>query len=150
METEKIIDMIEKIARENYLWGTNSEIYEQDDEAYVVLEAENHTTIRVWFDLIACENCENDMEILEYLLDEMKGKLFRFNADNEFNELWSTEFGKRNKLSPTEFMKMLKDDEQEFKGIGVELERQYFKIRDALDLAYIYIQQQRQKEILGG
>lgn len=137
MGTEKIIEMIETIASENYMLGRNSEFYEQGNEIFAIFEEENHATIRIGFDLDLMEDL-NSVEILSYVLDTIICKLREFNADEEFNELWSTEFGEHNRFSPSEFLEMLKADEEQFHQKADILEQQYNGIRTALQWVEFY------------
>lgn len=137
METEKIIEMIKTIASENYMLGRNSEFYEQGNEIFARFEEENHATIGIWFDLDVMEEL-NSVEILSYVLDTIIHRLRQFDADEEFNELWSTDFGERNGYSPSEFIEMLKDDEEEFWNKAGILEQQYNEIRKALQWVEFY------------
>ena len=137
METEKIIEMITTIASENYMLHRNSEFFEQDNEIFAKFEEENHATIGIWFDIDVMEEL-NSVEILSYVLYTIVFNLRQFDADEEFNELWSTEFGVHNGYSPSEFMGMLKADEQQFKNKADILEQQYNEIRKALQWVEFY------------
>lgn len=137
METERIIEMIKTIASENYMLDRNSEFYEQENEIYASFEGENNSTIAIYFDLDLMEDL-NSVEILSYVLNTIIYKLREFNADEEFNNLWSTEFGENNGFSPTEFIEMLKDDEDQFWDIASILERQYKEVKKALQWVEFY------------
>ncbi len=137
METEKIIDMIEKIARENYMLGDNSELHEQENGIYAIFEEENHATIVIWFDLDVMEEL-NSVEILSYVLSTIIYRLRQFDAEEEFNELWSTDFGERNGYTAFEFVEMLKADEQQFHQKADILEKQYREVRTALQWVEFY------------
>ena len=137
METEKIIEMIKTIASENYMLGRNSEFYEQGKEIFAIFEEENHATIEIGFDLDLMEDL-NSVEILSYVLDTIICKLREFDAEEEFNALWSTEFGERNGYTAFEFVEMLKADEQQFHQKADILEQQYNEIRKALQWVEFY------------
>jgi hypothetical protein len=47
-----------------------------------------------------------------------------FDVDEEFEMLWSTEFGKHNGFSPREFIRILEEDEAYFKEQLNELQNQ--------------------------
>lgn len=137
METEKIIDMIETIASENYMLGDNSEFHEQGNDIYAIFEAENHATIVIWFDLDELEGA-NSVEILSHVLYTIIYRLRQFDAEEEFNELWSEEFGKHNGYTAFEFVEMLKADEQQFHEKADILEQQYNEIKKALQWVEFY------------
>lgn len=137
MDAENIIEMIKTIASENYMMGENSEFFEQDNQIYASFEEENHAMVSIWFDLDVMESM-NSVEILSYVLDTIIRRLKEFNADEEFNELWSTEFGEHNGYTPSEFIEMLKDDEDEFWNKAGILEQQYNEIRKALQWVEFY------------
>lgn len=137
METEKIIEMIETIASENYMLGNNSEFYEQDNEIYASFEEENHSMVRIWFDIDVLDEL-NSVEVLSYVLSTIIYRLRQFDAEEEFNELWSTDFGKHNGYTAFEFVEMLKADEQQFHQKADILEQQYNEIRKALQWVEFY------------
>ncbi|WP_171299799.1 hypothetical protein [Enterococcus cecorum] len=137
METEKIIEMITTIASENYMLGDNSEFLEQDNQILARFEGENHAMVSIWFDLDVMEEL-NSVEVLSYVLSTIIYRLRQFDADEEFNELWSTEFGEHNRFSPSEFIEMLKDDEEQFYDKAAILEQQYNEIRKALQWVEFY------------
>lgn len=137
METEKIIDMIKTIASENYMLGDNSELHEQENGIYAIFEEENHATIVIWFDLDVMEEL-NSVEILSYVLSTIIYRLRQFDAEEEFNELWSTDFGERNGYTAFEFVEMLKADEEQFHKKADILEQQYNVIRKALQWVEFY------------
>lgn len=137
METEKIIDMIEKIASENYMLGDNSELYEQGNGIYAIFEEENNATIVIWFDLDELDGA-NSVEILSHVLYTIIYRLRQFDAEEEFNALWSTDFGERNGYTAFEFVEMLKADEQQFHQKADILEQQYNEIRKALQWVEFY------------
>lgn len=137
METEKIIEMIEKIARENYMLGDNSDFYEQGNGIYAIFEEENHATVGIWFDIDEFEDA-NSVEILSHVLYIIIYRLRQFDAEEEFNELWSTDFGERNGYTAFEFVEMLKADEQQFHQKADILEQQYKEVRKALQWVEFY------------
>lgn len=137
METEKIIEMIKTIASENYMLGNNSEFFEQDNEIFARFEAENHATVGIWFDLDELEGA-NSVEVLSHILYTIIYRLKQFDAEEEFNELWSVDFGKHNGFSAFEFVEMLKADEEQFRNKADILEQQYNEISKALQWVEFY------------
>ena len=137
METEKIIEMIKTIASENYMLGDNSEFYEQGNMIYAMFKEENYTTIGIWFDLDELEEA-NSVEILSHVLYTIIYRLRQFDAEEEFNDIWSEEFGERNGYTAFEFVEMIKADEQQFHEKADILEQQYKEIRKALQWVEFY------------
>lgn len=137
METEKIIEMIKTIASENYMLGNNSEFCEQGNEIYAIFEEENHSTVVVWFDLDELEGA-NSVEILSHVLYVIMYRLRQFDAEEEFNDIWSEEFGENNGYTAFEFVEMLKADEQQFHEKADILGKQYNEIRKALQWVEFY------------
>lgn len=137
MDAENIIEMIKTIASENYMLGDNSEFFEQDNEIFARFEAENHATVGIWFDLDELEGADS-VEVLSHVLYTIIYRLRQFDAEEEFNELWSVDFGKHNDFSPFEFVEMLKADEDEFWNKAGILEQQYNEIRKALQWVEFY------------
>jgi hypothetical protein len=93
--------------------GKNCCISEQDDN-YFCIEAPNNADISVNIE-------ENDSiedivaRTIEYLLD--------FDADERFTELWSADFAKHNGFSPSQFLRMLQEDEASFRKLADNLEK---------------------------
>lgn len=137
METEKIIEMIKTIASENYMLGDNSEFCEQGNEIYAIFEEENHSTVTIWFDLDEFEGA-NSVEVLSNVLYTIIYRLRQFDAEEEFNVIWSEEFGKHNGYTVFEFVEMLKADEQQFKNKADILLQQYNEIGKALQWVEFY------------
>ena len=129
--------MIEKIASENYMLGDNSEFYKQGNEIFAIFEEENHATVGIWFDIDEFEGA-NSVEILSHVLYTIIYRLRQFDAEEEFNELWSTDFGERNGYTAFEFVEMLKADEQQFHQKADILEQQYKEVRKALQWVEFY------------
>lgn len=79
----------------------NSEVEFDENNRYITIEAPNHSTLPVDFEKEATVD-----EVRQSMVDVMDS----FDPDEEFDGLWSPEFGNHNKLSPSEFMKILKED----------------------------------------
>ena len=80
----------------------------------------------------------NSFEVLSHVLYTIIYRLRKFDAEEEFNELWSTDFGERNGYTAFEFVEMLKADEQQFHQKADILEQQYNEIRKALQWVEFY------------
>lgn len=88
------------------------------------MEAPNHTTINLNVPVM-----KSDEETIGNLKTEMIDRMSRFTADAEFDKLWSPEFAEHNGVTPSGFMKMLKEDETYFHAAGFQM---YMDTRPAL------------------
>jgi len=61
-------------------------------------------------------------ETIDDIISKTINTLETFDADNEFMELWNTDFAKRNQFKPSQFLKMLQEDEASFKELAGKLE----------------------------
>jgi len=96
-------------------WIDNSKGFciEETDEDYFVIEAPNNATWQIQF-----EKGDN----IDSIISKTIMQLEEFDADNEFMELWSVDFAKRNHFKPSQFLKMLQEDEASFKELAEKLE----------------------------
>ena len=83
-------------------------------EDYFVVKAPNNATWQIQFD--------KDDEIDDIISKTIK-QLEEFDADNEFMELWSKEFAEHNSFTPSQFIRILQEDEASFKGLARELRK---------------------------
>lgn len=123
--TEVSIDLIETIELVNEelsFNGNNSEVVHQEDEIISTIEAENHTTIEVVFNILDLKM--HTLNLKGYILAIYEKAIENFDVDEEFEMLWSTEFGKHNGFSPREFIRILEEDEAYFKEQLNELQNQ--------------------------
>lgn len=123
--TEVSIDLIETIEQVNEelsFNGNNSEVVHQDHEINSTIEAENHTTIEVVFNILDLKM--HTLNLKGYILGIYEKAIENFDVDEEFEMLWSTEFGKHNGFSPREFIRILEEDEAYFKEQLNELQNQ--------------------------
>ncbi|MCM5673021.1 hypothetical protein [Staphylococcus hominis] len=123
--TEVSIDLIETIELVNEelsFNGNNSEVVHQDHEIISTIEAENHTTIEVVFNILDLKM--HTLNLKGYILGVYEKAIENFDVDEEFEMLWSTEFGKHNGFSPREFIRILEEDEAYFKEQLNELQNQ--------------------------
>ena len=100
----------------------NTEVSLQNGNLYVTMEAPNHATISLNVPVM-----ESDEKTIMNLKAEMIDRMGRFDADEEFTELWSKEFAEHNGFTPSGFMKMLQDDEKHFHGAAVRIATDYSK-----------------------
>lgn len=123
--TEVSIDLIETIEQVNEelsFNGNNSEVVHQDHEIISTIEAENHTTIEVVFNILDLKM--HTLNLKGYILGIYEKAIENFDVDEEFEMLWSTEFGNHNGFSPREFIRILEEDEAYFKEQLNELQNQ--------------------------
>ena len=83
-------------------------------EDYFVVQAPNNATWQIQFD--------KDDEIDDIFSKTIK-QLKEFDADNEFMELWSVDFAEHNHFTPSQFIRMLQEDEASFKELARELRK---------------------------
>ena len=102
----------------------NGRVHLQDGRLSVTMEAPNHTTINLNVPVM-----KSDEETIGNLKTEMIDRMSRFTADAEFDKLWSPEFAEHNGVTPSGFMKMLKEDETYFHAAGFQM---YMDTRPAL------------------
>jgi hypothetical protein len=117
-----LIETIELVNEELSFNGNNSEVVHQDHEIISTIEAENHTTIEVVFNILDLKM--HTLNLKGYILGVYKKVIENFDVDEEFEMLWSTEFGKHNGFSPREFIRILEEDEAYFKEQLNELQNQ--------------------------
>jgi hypothetical protein len=86
-------------------------VVENDDE-YFIIEAPNNADQHIWFE----KNDDIDVIICKTITE-----LENFDADNRFAELWSVDFANHNHFTPSQFIKMLKEDEETFRNLAWKL-----------------------------
>ncbi|MCL8206278.1 hypothetical protein M5361_14155 [Ligilactobacillus agilis] len=81
----------------------------------MIVEAPNHAsvTIDIYLNDIDKGGKENK-KVKIAMLNEIADKIKCFDADDEFDEIWSYEFGKHNNFRPSQFLRMLLEDEDYF------------------------------------
>jgi hypothetical protein len=75
----------------------------------------------------ACDSSVTiDFEIddtIDEIISKAINTLESFDADNEFMELWSVDFAKHNHFKPSQFIRMLQEDEASFKGLAEKMRK---------------------------
>jgi hypothetical protein len=110
MEQKEKITSLQKLID----WIDNSNIChvtEQGDD-YFLVEASNNADVHVWVK-------ENDN--INDIISDTARQLEEFDADERFMELWSKEFAEHNHFSPSQFIKMLQEDEKTFRDVAYRL-----------------------------
>lgn len=92
--------------------GENVEISRNGDNFYITLEAPNHSTIGI---------TSNIYDGMGYFYREVVRLGEDFNAEDEYNKLWSAEFGSMNNFTPTSFAEALKEDEEYYNSLAGEM-----------------------------
>ncbi|WP_369343254.1 hypothetical protein [Bifidobacterium fermentum] len=109
MNTHQALDLVTSIIDERELDYGNGEAYiiDDTDALYVSVEAPNNATTG---DIIPITATTTTGDIESRLRDMM----WRFDADDEFDELYSPEFMHHNGFTPSRFLNMLMEDQQYF------------------------------------
>lgn len=84
---------------------------------YVLFEARRHTVMNDLIDREEIEECEDANEFEELMKVSFKNRLDEFDVDEEFNMLWSTEFGEHNGFTARSFMELLDQDFEFFEDV---------------------------------
>lgn len=135
---EKFEMILEDFTEANDLNHGNGEYYETEDGVIWTVEAPNNTTVMVDFrgdDTKKIEKLlleEKYMEAINLIKDGLYTTLICFDKNEEFNNLWSVEFGEDNNFTAYDFMKMLKEDEDYFKNVTKKL-REEFDYSELID-----------------
>ena len=109
----------------------NGEYYREKDGVIWIVEGYYNTTTMVDFrgdDTKKIEKLlleEKYMEAINLIKDRLYTTLICFNKNEEFNDLWSVEFGEHNNFTAYDFMKMLKSDEDDFKNVAKKLGEEF-------------------------
>lgn len=106
----KIEQIAQSIIDEYELDYNNAEIIVGDDGCQLTVEAPNHATVTVNISFDSTDEGNETATMLKAIADKIKD----FNADDEFDELWSREFGEHNHFKPSQFFRMLSEDEDYF------------------------------------
>lgn len=124
-ETEisiNLIEIIEQVNEELSFNGNNSEVVQEGREIISTIEAENHTTIHVVINILDLKM--HILNLKDYILAIYESAIELFDVDDEFESLWSIEFGRHNGFSPRYFISILEEDEVYFKEQLKELQNQ--------------------------
>ena len=144
MDKKHFIDLIDDIIDE-YELNWNHREYDVDFESktgYLVVEAPNNSTRYVDIDPIVSyivehrlENTlDNDKLILGNIKRAIAESVENFSADEEFDELYDPSNPYKT-FSPSEFIKILQDDETFFKEMASKLRHEIYDIPDLEDLS---------------
>lgn len=136
---EKIFNIIENVAEDFGLKNGNYEYSHQGKEVYAIMEAKNHSTTTLWINVDDCEECENDIELVQFILYNIAFCLKKFDAEEEFDVLWCREFGRHNNFTAFEFVELLKEDEKYFKEVSEAIMNKYREFYNLLQATKNYI-----------
>lgn len=122
LTNQEIKHLAENIIDRYLLDYNNAEVYLQEGILYMTVEAPNHATIGV--DVNLNDWALNNKRVAEkIILKAIVERIRTFDADDEFDDLWSTEFGRHNGFRASEFIKMLQEDEEFFKECAVKMNK---------------------------
>jgi len=91
----------------------NFRVFDKEEDNFTI-EAPNNATWQIQF--------EKDSEVNEIVSKTIK-QLEEFDADERFTEWWSADFAKHNGFTPSQFIRMLQEDEASFKELAMRLRK---------------------------
>lgn len=109
-------DSVERIIEDYDLEHGNGEVFVQDGQLYVTVEAPNHATIGVNTPLLS-----SDEGTIAALKREMAEAMGEFDGVEKFTEYWSYDFGHHNGFTARGFLDMLLKDERFFHETAARL-----------------------------
>lgn len=116
-EKESIMVKLREVLYEHDLQHGNEEVYEQNGSIIMMMEGPEHTTLQVWFEESDVEQLHTDFK--QTVATHVAKTVQSFNVDDEFEELWSADFGRHNNFTPTDFMEILNNDKAHFDSVIV-------------------------------
>ena len=106
----------------------------------IILEAPNHATLQCSIPIKNLIDYKKDLETDRYnsriILKEISNTLISFDADEEFNALWSTNFAEHNNFKPSQFIEMLQEDEIFFQEVSEIIIKELTLKKDIADSKY--------------
>ena len=87
---------------------------EETGKDYFVVEAPNNATWQIQF-----EKSDDIDSIISKTIEQLE----EFDADERFTEYWSADFANHNHFKPSQFLKMLQEDEVSFEELARELRK---------------------------
>jgi hypothetical protein len=104
-----------KNLQELFDWIDDSKIccLSEKEDDYFRIEAPNNADV-----FVNLEKGDDIDEIISRTIEQLEN----FDADERFTELWSKEFAGHNHFKPSQFLKMLQEDEASFKELAGKLE----------------------------
>ena len=121
LTNQEIKSLAENIIDRYLLDYNNAEVYLQEGILYMTVEAPNHATVGL--DINLNDWSLNEKIAEKIILKAIIERIRTFDADDEFDDLWSTEFGRHNGFRASEFIKMLQEDEEFFKECAVKMNK---------------------------
>lgn len=115
---ERAEEIIDQLLADLDLHNNNSGIDTvNEDEVIFYIGAPNESTVQVWLDyeLNAAEATEEEFKAMAIRKIRIVG--LSFDAEEEFEIMWSKEFGEHNNFTAFQFVEMLKEDEEHFHSI---------------------------------
>ena len=93
---------------------------ENHSEFCIIEKEEDFFTVQGYCDSSLTVHFDRKDSMLTIFLNVI-GLLEDFRADDEFDKMWSADFGKQNGFTPSEFLRMLISDEEDFHILAKEL-----------------------------
>lgn len=121
LTNQEIKSLAENIIDRYLLDYNNAEVELQEGILYMTVEAPNHATIGV--DVNLNDWVLNKRVTEKIIIKAIVEQIRTFDADDEFDELWSIEFSRHNGFRASEFIGMLQEDEAFFKDRAVKMNK---------------------------
>lgn len=115
---ERAEEIIDQLLADLDLHNNNSHIDTiNEDEVIFYIGAPNESTVQVWleYELNAAEATEEEFKTMA--IREIRAAGLSFDAEEEFETLWSRGFGEHNNFTVFQFVDILKEDEEHFHNI---------------------------------
>lgn len=110
---------IDELIEDYELDHSNSDVHEVDGEITIVVEGPNHTTMSLY------HNRAEDGETIGDLRETMMRGMNDFSGDEEFDDLWSNEFGDHNNFTATDFYVTVNSDQKYFESRANDIRDDY-------------------------
>ena len=141
MDKKHFIDLIDDITDEYELdWGNGEvDIDFETETGYLTVEAPGHAVVGVFLNPIVAyvvkQKNKNNSDTDEFISGHIKKAIAEhiedFSADEEFNEIgYEVTSNPNNHFTPSEFFRMLQDDETFFKEMACKLRHEIYDIPD--------------------
>ena len=112
MEQKKQITNIEELV--DWITSTHRCFGVDIEDNGLYIQAPNNSDVFV--------NIETDDDIEDIIFRTIE-RFEDFDTDEQFMELWSVDFAEHNRFSPSQFLRMLQEDEENFRYLARELRK---------------------------
>lgn len=117
MTERDYISVVGNVLEEMNVIGVHSEIYEEYDNVVATIEAPNFSLMDVTISIQELDKCADEDEVRAVIMSEVRNVGHSFNAYDEYEALYSEEFIKDIRATPSQLMGMLKTDEEFFHNL---------------------------------